>query len=128
MGGGLIDLTPGHQWEGRTYTLQKACEAGVFHPNCIHRLEYVSILEIPRSLWPKVKDKIGVPGAFGDNKTATKPDPQTNAERKKHVKQVEEAAEEKVKEEKSKTYIGDQKEFTDARAIKSVDENKKRYN
>lgn len=79
--------------------LQEAREAGLFHPNCLHRLEYVSISEIPKSLWPKVKDKIGVPGAFGDNKTATKPDLQTNAERKKHVKQVEAAAEEKAKEE-----------------------------
>jgi hypothetical protein len=50
-------------------------------------------------LWQKVKDKIGVPGAFGDNKTATKPDLPTNAERKKHVKQVEAAAEEKAKED-----------------------------
>jgi hypothetical protein len=43
-----------------------------------------------------------VPGAFGDNKTATKPDLPTNAERKKHVKQVEAAAEEKAKEESDK--------------------------
>lgn len=44
----------------------------------------------------KIKNKIGVPGAFGDNKTATKPDLPTNAKRKKHVKQVEAAAEEKA--------------------------------
>ncbi len=96
--GRLIDLSAGHQLGSGTYTLQEAREAGLFHPNCLHRLEYVSISEIPKSLWPKVKDKIGVPGAFGDNKTATKPDLQTNAERKKHVKQVESAAEEKAKE------------------------------
>lgn len=86
--------------------LQEAREAGLFHPNCLHRLEYVSISEIPKSLWPKVKDKIGVPGAFGDNKTATKPDLQTNAERKKHVKQVEAAAEEKAKEEPRTSIVG----------------------
>ncbi|MBR5592053.1 MAG: hypothetical protein IKW38_05945 [Kiritimatiellae bacterium] len=97
--GRLIDLSAGHQLGSGTYTLQEAREAGLFHPNCLHRLEYVSISEIPKSLWPKVKDKIGVPGAFGDNKTATTPDLQTNAERKKHVKQVETAAEEKAKEE-----------------------------
>ena len=97
--GRLIDLTPGHQLGSGTYTLREAREAGLFHPNCTHRLEYVSVAEIPENIFAKIKDKIGIPGAFGDNKTATKPDLPTNAQRKEHIKQVEEAAEEKAKEE-----------------------------
>lgn len=96
--GRLIDLTPGHQLGSGTYTLREAREAGLFHPNCTHRLEYVSVAEIPENIFAKIKDKIGIPGAFGDNKTATKPDLPTNAQRKEHIKQVEKAAEEKAKE------------------------------
>lgn len=96
--GRLIDLTQGHQLGSGTYTLREAREAGLFHPNCTHRLEYVSVAEIPENIFAKIKDKIGIPGAFGDNKTATKPDLPTNAQRKEHIKQVEEAAEEKAKE------------------------------
>ena len=59
----------------------------------------MSVAEIPENIFAKIKDKIGIPGAFGDNKTATKPDLPTNAQRKEHIKQVEEAAEEKAKEE-----------------------------
>lgn len=96
--GRLIDLSAGHQLGSGTYTLQEAREAGLFHPNCTHRLEYVSVAEIPDALWEKVKDKIGKPGAFGDNKTATKPDLPTKKQAQEHIKQVETAAEEKAKE------------------------------
>ncbi len=96
--GRLIDLSAGHQLGSGTYTLQEAREAGLFHPNCTHRLEYVSVSEIPDALWEKIKDKIGVPGAFGDNKTATKPDLPTKKQAQEHIKQVETAAEEKAKE------------------------------
>ena len=96
--GRLIDLSSGHQLGSGTYTLDQAREAGLFHPNCMHRLEYVSIAEIPDAIMAKIKDKIGVPGAFGKPGEAVKPDLPTNKERQEHVKQVKAAAEEKAKE------------------------------
>ena len=125
--GRLIDLTPGHQLGSGTYTLREAREAGLFHPNCTHRLEYVSVAEIPENIFAKIKDKIGIPGAFGDNKTATKPDLPTNAQRKEHIKQVEKAAANTQRDIKPiKAYIGDQKELTNQKAIDVADQNKAR--
>ncbi|MBR6802684.1 MAG: hypothetical protein IKM62_02555 [Kiritimatiellae bacterium] len=124
--GRLIDLTPGHQLGSGTYTLREAREAGLFHPNCTHRLEYVSVAEIPENIFAKIKDKIGIPGAFGDNKTATKPDLPTNAQRKEHIKQVEEAAEEKAKTP-IKTSVDIQKPLTRPDVINQAEKNRAEY-
>lgn len=82
-----------------TYTLDQAREAGLFHPNCMHRLEYVSIAEIPDAIMAKIKDKIGVPNAFGKPSEAVKPDLPTKKQTQEHIKQVEKAAEERAVEE-----------------------------
>lgn len=96
--GRLIDLSAGHQLGSGTYTLQEAREAGLFHPNCTHRLEYVSVSEIPDAIMAKIKDKIGVPNAFGKPGEAVKPDLPNKKQTQQHIKQVEKAAEEKAKE------------------------------
>ena len=46
--------------------LSAAREAGVFHPNCTHRLEYLSPTEYPKGAWDEFADRVGEPGAFGD--------------------------------------------------------------
>lgn len=97
--GRLIDLTPGHQLGSGTYTLQQAREAGLFHPNCTHRLEYVSVLEIPDAIWAKVKDKIGKPGAWKDNPSETNPDFPMKGDRIKHGREVEKAAKKRAEDD-----------------------------
>lgn len=90
--GRLIDLTPGHKLKGGTYTLAEAREAGVFHPNCTHRLEYVPIEEYPKRLLPKVKGKLGEDNAFGKPRPSTHAGLPTKAQTEAHEKAVEEAA------------------------------------
>jgi hypothetical protein len=97
--GRLIDLTPGHKLGSGTYTLQEAREAGLFHPNCTHRLEYVSVLEIPDAIWAKVKDKIGKPGAWKDNPSVTNPDFMSVGKQAQHTKQVKAAAQKRAQED-----------------------------
>lgn len=94
--GRLIDLTPGHQLKGGTHTLAEARAAGVFHPNCTHRLEFVPLAEFPERLLPKVKGKLGQPGAFGDPRPSTHAGLPTKAKAKAHEKAVEKAAKERV--------------------------------
>lgn len=125
--GRLIDLSAGHQLGSGTYTLQEAREAGLFHPNCTHRLEYVSVSEIPDALWEKIKDKIGKPGAFGKPGEAVKPDLPNKKQTQQHIKQVETAASNTQRDIKpNKAYIGDQKELTNQKAIDVADQNKER--
>ena len=97
--GRLIDLTPGHKLGSGTYTLQEAREAGLFHPNCTHRLEYVSVLEIPDAIWAKVKDKIGKPGAWKDNPSVTEPNFPMKGDRIKHGREVEKAAKKRAEDD-----------------------------
>ena len=82
-----------------TYTLDQAREAGLFHPNCMHRLEYVSIAEIPDAVRVKVKNKSAWPGAFGKPGEAVKPDLPAKKQTQQHLKQVKKAAEERTAEE-----------------------------
>lgn len=124
--GRLIDLSSGHQLGSGTYTLDQAREAGLFHPNCTHRLEYVSIAEIPDVIMAKVKDKIGVPNAFGKPGEAVKPDLPTKKQTQEHIKQVQKAANMPRDIGAIKAYIGDQKELTNQKAIDSANKTKAR--
>lgn len=124
--GRLIDLSSGHQLGSGTYTLQEAREAGLFHPNCTHRLEYVSVLEIPDAIMAKVKDKIGVPNAFGTPGEAVKPDLPNKKQTQQHIKQVEKAAEEKVKAP-IKTSVDIQKPLTKPTLINQAEKNRAEY-
>ena len=65
--GRLIDLTVGNLFKKYgAVPLRAAREAGVFHPNCTHRLEYLSPGEYPKGAWDAFKGRVGEPGAFGD--------------------------------------------------------------
>lgn len=105
--GRLIDLTPGHKLKGGTYTLSEAREAGVFHPNCTHRLEYVPIAEYPERLLAKVKGKLGEDNAFGKPSPSTHAGLPNKAQTEAHEKAVEEAAKKRAeKEAKARAAIG----------------------
>lgn len=97
--GRLIDLSHGNQLKKYgAVPLQAAREVGVFHPNCTHRLEYVSITEYPEEMLkdPEIGPKIGEARAFGKHNTRENAAAPTNTETDKHVKQVEKAAERRV--------------------------------
>ena len=65
--GRLIDLTAGNLFKKYgAVPLRAAREAGIFHPNCTHRLEYLSPTEYPKGAWDEFADRVGEPGAFGD--------------------------------------------------------------
>lgn len=97
--GRLIDLSTGHKLKGGTYTLSEARAAGVFHPNCTHRLEFVPLADYPDHLWKKVKDTIGEPDAFGRKRPSSHAGLPTKAQAEAHEKAVESAAKERALED-----------------------------
>lgn len=95
--GRLIDLSHGNQLKKYgAVPLSAAREAGVFHPNCTHRLEYVSITEYPEEMVKEMGYRIGEKNAFGKQQTRKNAAVQTQKQFKKHVSQVEKAAEKRV--------------------------------
>lgn len=95
--GRLIDLSHGNQLKKYgAVPLQAAREAGVFHPNCTHRLEFVSISEYPEELLKEMGDRIGEKRAFGKHNTRKNAAEPTKTEIEEHVEQVEKAAEKRV--------------------------------
>lgn len=63
--GKLISLTNSPDFDGIAHSLRELLDSGIFHEDCIHRLEFVSIGEYPKDVFRKIRDRIGVPGAFG---------------------------------------------------------------
>lgn len=63
--GALINLSNEPLLEGATHSLRELMESGIFHEDCIHRLEYVSLDEYPPLLLRKLKGRVGNPGEFG---------------------------------------------------------------
>lgn len=97
--GRLIDLTAGNEF--RKYgavPLRAAREAGVFHPNCTHRIEYLSPTEYPKGAWDEFADRVGEPGAFGDP-LKTNAGNESAAAAKRRAEQAAKAAEERAKRE-----------------------------
>lgn len=104
--GRLIDLTA--QNEFRKYgavPLRAAREAGLFHPNCTHRLEYLSPTEYPAGAWEAFKGRVGEPGAFG-NPLKTNAGGETAASAKRRAEQAAKAAEERARKEAEASPIG----------------------
>lgn len=65
--GRLIDLTAENEFKAYgAVPLRVAREAGVFHPNCVHRLAYLSPLDYPEGAYEAFAGRVGEPGAFGD--------------------------------------------------------------
>ena len=97
--GRLIDLTAGNDF--RKYgavPLRAAREAGLFHPNCTHRLEYLSPGEYPKGAWEAFKGRVGEPGAFGDPlKTNVGLEPPAAAKRR--AEQAAQAAQDRARKE-----------------------------
>lgn len=63
--GRLVDLTPAREFSKIAIPLEDLVRTGIWHDDCIHRLEYVSPTEYPKGLWKAHKARIGEPGAFG---------------------------------------------------------------
>lgn len=63
--GRLVDLTPAQEFRRIAIPLEDLVRSGIWHDDCVHRLEYVSPTEYPKGLWKAHKDRIGEPGAFG---------------------------------------------------------------
>lgn len=68
--GRLVDLTPAREFSRIAIPLEDLVRTGIWHDDCVHRLEYVSPTEYPKGLWRAHKDRIGEPGAFGSLSTA----------------------------------------------------------
>ena len=97
--GRLIDLTAGNLFKKYgAVPLRAAREAGVFHPNCTHRLEYLSPTEYPKGAWDEFADRVGEPGAFGDP-LKTNAGAESAAAAKRRAEQAAKAAEERAKRE-----------------------------
>lgn len=95
--GRLIDLSHGNQLKKYgAVTLESAREAGVFHPNCTHRLEFVPISEYPEDMVKEMGDRIGEKNAFGKHNTRKNAAEPTQTDVTAHVAQVEKAAERRV--------------------------------
>lgn len=62
--GKLVDLTSG-QLSKYAPAFEDAIKAGIFHADCIHRLEFVSLGEYPQRLTKEFGRQIGEPYAFG---------------------------------------------------------------
>lgn len=97
--GRLIDLTAKNEFRKfGAVPLRAAREAGVFHPNCTHRLEYLSPLEYPKGAHEAFIDRVGEPGAFG-NPLKTNALNETAASAKKRAAEAAKAAKRKAEEE-----------------------------
>lgn len=97
--GRLIDLTAGNLFKKYgAVPLRAAREAGVFHPNCTHRLEYLSPTEYPKGAWDEFADRVGEPGAFGAP-LKTNAGAESAAAAKRRAEQAAKAAEERAKKE-----------------------------
>ena len=97
--GRLIDLTVGNLFKKYgAVPLRAAREAGVFHPNCTHRLEYLSPTEYPKGAWDEFADRVGEPGAFGDP-LKTNAGLESKAAAKRRAEEAAKAAEERAKRE-----------------------------
>lgn len=97
--GRLIDLTAGNLFKKYgAVPLRAAREAGVFHPNCTHRLEYLSPSEYPKGAWDEFADRVGEPGAFGDP-LKTNAGLESKAAAKRRAEAATKAAEERAKRE-----------------------------
>lgn len=95
--GRLIDLSHGNQLKKYgAVTLESAREAGVFHPNCTHRLEFVPLSEYPEDMVKEYGKKIGEKRAFGKHNTRKNAAEPTQTDVTAHVAQVEKAAERRV--------------------------------
>lgn len=62
--GKLVDLTSGHLAKYAP-PFEDALNAGIFHTECIHRLDFVSLGEYPPRLLKEYGKQIGEPYAFG---------------------------------------------------------------
>lgn len=97
--GRLIDLTVGNLFKKYgAVPLRAAREAGVFHPNCTHRLEYLSPGEYPKGAWDAFKGRVGEPGAFGDPLKANA-GLEPPAAAKRRAEEAAKAAEERARKE-----------------------------
>lgn len=104
--GRLIDLTAGNLFKKYgAVPLRAAREAGVFHPNCTHRLEYLSPTEYPEGAWDEFEDRIGEPGAFGDP-LKTNAGLESKAAAKRRAEQAAKAAAERARKEAKASPIG----------------------
>ena len=104
--GRLIDLTAGNEFKKYgAVPLRAAREAGVFHPNCTHRLEYLSPTEYPKGAWDEFTDRVGEPGAFG-NPRKTNAGGETVASAKRRAQQAAKAAEERARKDAQASPIG----------------------
>ena len=90
--------------------LRAAREAGVFHPNCTHRLEYLSPTEYPKGAWDEFADRVGEPGAFGDP-LKTNAGLESKAAAKRRAEQAAKAAEERAKREAEEAARREQEEW-----------------
>ena len=109
--GRLIDLTAGNLFKKYgAVPLRTAREAGVFHPNCTHRLEYLSPGEYPKGAWEAFKGRVGEPGAFGDPlKTTVGLEPPAAAKRRAEA--AAKAAEERARKEAEEAARREQEEW-----------------
>ena len=104
--GRLIDLTAGNLFKKYgAVPLRAAREAGVFHPNCTHRLEYLSPTEYPKGAWDEFADRVGEPGAFGAP-LKTNAGAESAAAAKRRAEAAAKAAAERARKEAKKTPIG----------------------
>ena len=103
--GRLIDLTAKNEFRKfGAVPLRAAREAGVFHPNCTHRLEYLSPLEYPKGAYEAFAGRVGEPGAFGAP-LKTNALNETAASAKKRAAQAAQAAAAEAKR-KAKATLG----------------------
>ena len=104
--GRLIDLTVGNLFKKYgAVPLRAAREAGVFHPNCTHRLEYLSPTEYPKGAWDEFADRVGEPGAFGDP-LKTNAGLESAAAAKRRAEAAAKAAKERARKEAKASPIG----------------------
>ena len=109
--GRLIDLTAGNEFKKYgAVPLRAAREAGVFHPNCTHRLEYLSPSEYPKGAWDEFADRVGEPGAFGAP-LKTNAGAESAAAAKRRAEQAAKAAEERAKREAEEAARREQEEW-----------------
>lgn len=64
--GRLVDLTPAQLFRDVAIPLVDLLKTGIWHEDCIHRLDYVSSLELPNTLLRRLGKDFGQEFAFGE--------------------------------------------------------------
>lgn len=63
--GRLVDLTPTQSFRDIAIPLLDLVKSGIWHDDCVHRLEYISALELPNAILRRLGKDYGEEGAFG---------------------------------------------------------------